>query len=168
LKFRNRSQPHQAASQIILYIAIALLAIALSTIAVIHIHSGSIWEPPNYTSICHRDDKYPDPHRLKFYPIKVMVQPWRGEHHVYAIFAVPMQYQHIYYRSFMQVKGIDTKWNVTIAKPHLYGVTAPEGHFLLVGFVYTRLALLHLITGRFGELKLPCNWHLSIWVNQTN
>jgi hypothetical protein len=28
---------------------------------------------------------------LRFHPLKIVAEPWRGEHNVYAIFAIPLQ-----------------------------------------------------------------------------
>jgi hypothetical protein len=100
---------------------------------------------------------------LQFHPIKIVVEPWRGEHNVYAIFAVPLQYQDIYFRSHMLVKGTKTPWDVTIANEQMFRVKAPKDHFLLVGFFRTRLTLLYLITGKFSDLHKPCNWTLYIF-----
>jgi hypothetical protein len=100
---------------------------------------------------------------LQFHPIKIVAEPWRGEHHVYAIFTVPLQYKKNYERSRMLVKGSDTPWYVTLTDGQKYGVTTPEGHFLLIGFFRTRMALWYWISGKFGDLQQPCNWTLHIF-----
>lgn len=100
---------------------------------------------------------------LQFHPIKIVAQPWRGEHNVYAIFAVPLQYKKIYERSKMLVKGSDTPWYVTLTDGQEYGVKTPEGHFLLIGFFRTRLALWYWINGKFADLQQPCNWTLHVF-----
>jgi|GEM_PF-868664 len=103
---------------------------------------------------------------LQFHPIKTVVKPWRGEHNVYAIFALPLQYQDIYYRSQLLVKGTDTPWLITPTDGRKYGATAPEGYFLVIGFFRTRLALLYFVTGKFSELQQPCNWTLYLFPEQ--
>jgi hypothetical protein len=100
---------------------------------------------------------------LQFYPITVVAEPWRGKHNVYAIFAVPLQYKEIYKRSILLVKGNNTSWYVTITDERKYGATTPEGHFLLIGFFRTRLALWYWINGKFADLQKPCNWTLHIF-----
>ncbi len=104
------------------------------------------------------------PRSLQFNPIKVVAEPWRGEHNVYAIFALPLKYKDIYYRSKLLVKGTDIPWGVTIANERLYGLAIPDGYFLLVGFFRTRIALWYLISGRFSDLQQPCNWTLHLFV----
>jgi hypothetical protein len=98
---------------------------------------------------------------LQFHPIKIVAEPWRGEHNVYAVFALPLAYRNIYHQSNLMIKGSDTVWNVTLTDGRKYGVsTVPEGKFLVIGFFRTRLALLYLISGKFSYLKDPCNWTL--------
>jgi hypothetical protein len=101
---------------------------------------------------------------LQFHPIKVVAEPWRGNHNVYGIFAVPLQYKEIYERSrsILLVKGSDTGWYVTITDGRKYGETIPEGHFLLIGFFRTRLALWYWLNGKFADLQQACNWTLHI------
>jgi len=100
---------------------------------------------------------------LQFHPIKIVAEPWRGEHNVYAIFALPIQYQEIYYRSSLVVKGTDTHWYATVTDGKKYGVAVPEGSFLMVGFFRTRLALWYWLNGKFSDLQQPCNWTLHLF-----
>ncbi len=100
---------------------------------------------------------------LKFHPIKIVAEPWRGEHHVYSIFALPLQYQSIHQRSQLLVKGTDTPWLITPTDGLKYGEIAPEDTFLVIGFFPTRLTLWYWVSGRFGELRQPCNWTLHLF-----
>ncbi len=100
---------------------------------------------------------------LQFHPVKIVAEPWRGEHNVYAVFALPLQYQEIYYRSALVVKGTDTQWYATITDGKKYGVAVPEDSFLMVGFFRTRLALWYWLTGKFSDLQQPCNWTLHLF-----
>jgi len=100
---------------------------------------------------------------LKFHPIKVVAEPWRGEHHVYTVFALPLQYKDIYYRSQLLVKDTDTPWGVTPTDGVRYGATTPDDHFLVIGFFPTRLALWYWVSGRFSYLQQPCNWTLHLF-----
>ena len=108
-------------------------------------------------------DKLSKSNSLKFHPIKIVAKPWRGEHNVYAIFALPLKYYDIYQRSQLLVKGTDTPWDVTPTDGLRDGQTAPEGHFLVIGFFRTRLALWYWASGRFGDLQQPCNWTLHLF-----
>jgi hypothetical protein len=100
---------------------------------------------------------------LKFHPIKIVAEPWRGEHHVYAIFALPLKYQNIYDHSQLLVKDTDTPWLITPTDGLKYGEIAPDDSFLVVGFFPTRLTLWYWVSWRFGELKQPCNWTLHLF-----
>ena len=106
---------------------------------------------------------------LIFHPIKVVAEPWRGEHHVYSIFALPLQYKDIdlYYRSQLLVKDSDTPWVVTRTDGLRYGATTPEDHFLVIGFFPTRLTLWYWLSGRFSVLQQPCNWTLQLFPNKS-
>ena len=112
-------------------------------------------------------NKLSNSNSLRFHPLKIVAEPWRGEHNVYAIFAIPLQYKDSGYRSKLLVKGSNTPWDVSPANERLYGLTVPEGHFLVLGFFRTRLALLYLASGRFGDLKEPCNWTLHFFPHKT-
>ena len=98
----------------------------------------------------------------QFYPMKLVVEPWRGEHNVYAIFALPIEYRHTRRQAKMMVKGTGTQWEVTIANPSLYDLTTPDGYFLVIGFFRTRIALWRFVTGTFDQLQQPCNWVLHL------
>jgi hypothetical protein len=98
--------------------------------------------------------------RLAFKPSILVVEPWRGQHNVYAVFAVPMAYREIYYRSVMEVKGIKTGWKATIADNTDMKIKPPEGQFLMISFFPTRLTLWYWLTGKFSHLQDPCNWTL--------
>ena len=106
---------------------------------------------------------------LIFHPIKVVAEPWRGEHHVYSIFALPLQYKDIdlYYRSQLLVKDSDTPWKVEPTDGLSYGATTPDKHFLVIGFFPTRLTLWYWVSGRFGDLQQPCNWMLQLFPNKS-
>ncbi len=103
------------------------------------------------------------PKRLEFKPFRLVVEPWRGEHNVYVVFAVPLAYYEIYYRSVMRVEGTQKGWDATIANAKGMRVESPEGHFLMVSFFPTRLAIWYWLKGNFSNLQDPCNWTLYIY-----
>jgi len=115
------------------------------------------------TSLCPAMTEIRNSPSLQFHPIKIVAEPWRGEHNVYAVFALPLQYQEIYYRSALVVKGTDTHWYATVTDGKKYGVAVPEDSFLMVGFFRTRLALWYWLTGKFSDLLQPCNWTLYLF-----
>ncbi len=155
-----------AAQKKLLYIAVITLTIGI----IVTIIAWSIQAPsPTASSdvnpaLCPTmTDNLSKSKSLKFHPIKVVAEPWRGEHHVYAIFALPLQYQSIHQRSQLLVKDTDTPWLITPTDGLKYGEIAPEDTFLVIGFFPTRLTLWYWISGRFGELRQPCNWTLHLF-----
>ncbi len=120
--------------------------------------------PSNQYSLCPNQPQGEvlDNGQKQFYPMKLVVEPWRGEHNVYAIFALPLEYRRNRRQVKMMVKGTGTEWEVTIANPSLYDLTTPDGYFLVIGFFRTRVALWRFVTGTFDQLQQPCNWVLHL------
>ncbi|WP_434687330.1 hypothetical protein [Pseudanabaena minima] len=146
------------------------VAIALTIGSIFTVIAWSIQAPSQTTSseinpaLCPTmTDNLSKSNSLRFHPIKVVVEPWRGEHHVYSIFALPLQYKEIYYRSQLLVKDTDTPWEVTPTDGLRYGAITPDDHFLVIGFFPTRLTLWYWVSGRFGDLQQPCNWTLHLF-----
>ncbi|MBD2178278.1 hypothetical protein H6F42_15275 [Pseudanabaena sp. FACHB-1998] len=103
----------------------------------------------------------------KFNPRKITVQPWLGEHHVYALFAVPKKYGNAYYASYsdvlVTVKGVTQPITATKANPSLYErVDVSEDSSLMVAYLWTRETIWQILQGKYGELTNPCNWTLYI------
>ncbi|WP_055077086.1 hypothetical protein [Pseudanabaena sp. 'Roaring Creek'] len=152
------------------FLCIAVIALALVSISAITVialspqTTSSQIDPSAQSQQCSAmTDSLSKSDSLQFHPIKILAEPWRGEHHVYAIFALPLQYQKIYHRSQLLVKGNDTPWQITPTDGRKYGVAIPQGHFLVIGFFRTRLALWYWANGRFGDLQQPCNWTLHLF-----
>lgn len=94
---------------------------------------------------------------------KIVVQPWLGPHHVYGVFVLPNRYRHEEkYAVTMTIRGFDHHFAVAEKpdKRHVDHVFAPPGHYVLRGYVPTRLALWFLATGLFNDLRDSCNWTL--------
>jgi hypothetical protein len=96
------------------------------------------------------------------HPQKVVVEPWRGEHHVYAIFSIPGGYLN------------DKLFTVTIQDVGVFcgelafagtnvanGVYAKPGHYLMKALFTTRAAIWLIAQGKAEELKQPSHWRLS-------
>ena len=100
----------------------------------------------------------------RIHAIKVVAQPWLGQHHVFGIFMVPSPY--LSSRSYSATISVlsfsgpfsldqrpETQWaGEVVMKP---------GSYLVRGYVPTRMAVWFLITGQFGELRSPCHWTLE-------
>lgn len=101
----------------------------------------------------------------KVNPKKIVVEPWRGQHHVYALFIVPKEYAATLgeREAIVRINGVESTVNATVAKPSLYKqVEVPEDGLLLISYLWTRDALWQILQGKYGELQQSCNWTLYI------
>jgi hypothetical protein len=103
----------------------------------------------------------------KFNPSKIVVQPWLGEHHVYALFALPKKFgdaSNIGYSDVLvTVQGVNQPIKATKANLSLYGkVDMKEDSFMMVAYLWTRETMWQILQGKYGELTNPCNWTLYI------
>ena len=95
------------------------------------------------------------------YPEKVVVHPWLGEHNVYAIFMLPNNYV---YDRFMTINlpvnktfcGIVTHPSQTIDE-----INAKPGHYLVKGYLQTRITIKLIFAGQMNDLKQVNNWQLG-------
>jgi len=100
----------------------------------------------------------------KYYthPQKIVIQPWRGQHHVYAIFAVPNKYAT---DSVMQVtlpeNDPDCGTIDYIDNSSIEGIDAQPGYYLVKGYLNTRIALWLIAQGKGDKLQQPSNWKLG-------
>jgi hypothetical protein len=96
------------------------------------------------------------------HPDKIVIEPWRGEHHVYAIFMIPGGYLNDKLFT-VTIEGTGTFCGqlafagTTVA----YGVAAKPGHYLMKALFLTRAAVWLIAQGKEDELKQPANWRLS-------
>ncbi|NJL63586.1 MAG: hypothetical protein HC903_19320 [Methylacidiphilales bacterium] len=96
------------------------------------------------------------------YPEKIIVKPWRGQHHVYGIFMIPGG--HINDKLFtLNIPGEPTFCGVMEYKGTVEaeGVRAKPGSYLMKGLINTRTALRVISQGKVDELKKPNNWKLG-------
>ncbi|MBD2354186.1 hypothetical protein H6G41_06030 [Tolypothrix sp. FACHB-123] len=96
------------------------------------------------------------------YPEKIVIQPWRGQHHVYGIFMIPNGYEHDYLLQF-QLPDNSTYCGTVYYSIHnvLDGIKARPDNYLVKGYVNTRLALWLMIQGKLDHLQQPSNWSLG-------
>ncbi|MDP5338849.1 MAG: hypothetical protein NWQ28_09780 [Nodularia sp. (in: cyanobacteria)] len=102
-----------------------------------------------------KDEKY------YTHPEKLVVQPWRGQHNVYAIFIIPSGYKS------------DGLFTVTTPGTRTYcgriqdigqvssGVDQPKYYTINRGFLNTRIALKLIAQGKLDQLRKPDNWRLG-------
>ncbi|MGJ5675743.1 MAG: hypothetical protein ACR9NN_19355 [Nostochopsis sp.] len=99
----------------------------------------------------------------KFYihPEKIVVEPWRGRHHVYAIFMIPSGYINDHLLK-VTIEGMDSICGVTtyLGQNSADGIHAKPGYYLSKGWLQTRMALWLIFQGQYKHLKQSGNWIL--------
>jgi hypothetical protein len=99
-----------------------------------------------------------------FRATRTVVQPWRGPHHVYGVFSIPLQYKfdHLFV-SKLTIQGIPAEFLAGSPEDEdIYSGQPKSGHYVKRVYLSTRTALWFLLTGRFGDLKASCHWWLVI------
>ncbi|OIP68675.1 MAG: hypothetical protein AUK48_15400 [Oscillatoriales cyanobacterium CG2_30_44_21] len=106
-----------------------------------------------------------DPNYYQVNATTIAIEPWLGEHNVYALFVVPKKYAVILNEreAIVRVKGVANNIEATPAKPSLYKrVAVPEGSAPLVSYLWTRETVWQILQGKYGELQHLCSWTLYI------
>ncbi len=100
----------------------------------------------------------------KYYihPEKIVVEPWRGEHHIYGIFQIPGGYLNDKLLK-VEIPGSRTYCGVVAYGGTVTtdGVYAKPGYYLMKGFLNTRIAIKLILQGKQEELKQSKNWNLG-------
>jgi len=93
---------------------------------------------------------------------EIVVQPWRGQHHVYALFQIPDGYQHEYLFR-LKIPGEPTQCGglMPLDKNVLASIPRKQGYYPVRGYLNTRIALNLMIQGKLNQLKQPQNWQLG-------
>ncbi|MBE9052553.1 hypothetical protein IQ243_19425 [Nostocales cyanobacterium LEGE 11386] len=95
------------------------------------------------------------------YPEKLVVQPWRGPHHVYAIFMIPSGYRSDGLFT-VSIPGTQTYCGQYINGGKITsGVDEPKYYTMMRGYLNTRIALKLIAQGNINQLKQPFNWRLG-------
>jgi len=112
------------------------------------------------TAECSR--KIPASNMDRLDPKEVFVRPWFGQHQVYGIFMIPNGSNDNGKYGVMTVLGFSHRLKLAQESDRYYPdrLLAEPGHYVKRGYVPTRVALWFLFTGRFGDLRDPCNWAL--------
>jgi hypothetical protein len=102
------------------------------------------------------------------HPEKVIVNPWLGQHKIYAIFIVPNG--HLY----------DNFITINLGNNHIFcgdvsrlpysqdGVIAKPGYDLAKGYLHTRTGIKFILGGKINEIRKASNWQLGIARDQSN
>ena len=93
--------------------------------------------------------------------IRTVVQPWRGPHHVYGLFALPEQLMESKrYAVTISVKGT-LRYCLWVERSRWHRwqfVGTEEGRHVVRLYVPTRVALWFLVNGRLDDLRRTENW----------
>ncbi len=135
---------------------------AVATVALLVAGTATwLWTAPTTADCAATAD--PGAHELP--ATRVVVEPWLGPHHVYGVFIVPNRYKPNL-NLVVSMTFRDFNHQIAIAaKPdnrQVGAVVVPPGHYVLRGYVPTRLALWFLVTGHFQQLRHACNWMLAV------
>ncbi|MEA5573174.1 hypothetical protein [Calothrix sp. UHCC 0171] len=100
----------------------------------------------------------------KYYthPEKIVVKPWRGQHHVFGIFMIPGGYLNDNLFK-LEIPGEQTYCGVLAYEGTVEaeGVRAKPGAYLMKGLLNTRTALWLISQGKVDELKKIENWKVG-------
>lgn len=113
---------------------------------------------------CLAEDRISDDKVYRTHPVKVVVQPWLGQHHVFGVFVVPMHYRSgKSYQGMLSVLGFQEAlapdWQPLDRR--IEDVTVAQEHYLIRGYIPTRFALWSILTGQSRALRDPHNWILE-------
>lgn len=97
----------------------------------------------------------------QIHPVKVVVEPWKGEHHVYGVFLVPDTFRDkppilVTIKTVGSYCGTGYTPNKSID-----GILAPDGFFMMKQMIRTRSVLWSILQGNFPKLADPQNWVLT-------
>ncbi|MBD0264407.1 MAG: hypothetical protein ICV85_18200 [Tolypothrix sp. T3-bin4] len=136
----------------VIYIAIFILSLSFIT----------LWMPLKDTT-CNAAEPFLTSKTPKFqvHASKVIVEPWLGEHHVYAIFMVPDKYKEAPF-FILTVKDVGSFCKKPFGNSEYYDdVLAEPGTHLIRDYIRTRLALRLIFQGLYFKLNDKYNWSLT-------
>ncbi|MBE9210799.1 hypothetical protein IQ244_30715 [Nostoc sp. LEGE 06077] len=100
----------------------------------------------------------------KYYanPVDLVVQPWRGQHHVYGTFLIPNIYKNDGFFT-LTLPGNKTYCGqlLNVSGFVIPGVYPKPENRIVRGYLNTRVALLLILQGHINDLNQPENWKLG-------
>ena len=137
--------------RVVTYIIIFLLSLSLIT----------LWMPLDDTDCSAERFLASKAQKFQVHATKVVVQPWLGEHNVYAIFMVPDKYKEPPFFN-LTVKGLGSFCEKPFGNSQFYDdIFAEPGTHLVRDYIRTRLALRLIIQGLYFQLNDKSNWSLT-------
>lgn len=134
----------------------------ITTVGVGLVWSSHLLKPPS-TDFCTGEGYLPSDGNINsVHAIKVVVEPWLGEHHVYGIFQVDSHKCPPGHPVILTVVGGGKYCEATNPIGQSFqDIEASAGHYLSKHFVRTRTALWSSLHGSFYQLQQPQNWKLT-------
>ncbi len=133
------------------YIIIFLLSLSFIT----------LWLPLNDSDCNSEPFMASKTQKFQVHATKVVVQPWRGEHQVYAIFMVPNKYERSPF-FILTVKGLGSFCEKPFGNSqYVDDISAEPGTHLIKDYIRTRLALRLILQGWYFQLNDKSNWSLT-------
>lgn len=132
----------------------------LSFLSVIAINHFSTRSP---ITACHSWGFAPTNTQVNYtHPQKIVVNPWKGQHHVYGVFEIPGGYLNEPLFT-VSLPGERTFCGVSAFKgvKSFDGIEAKPGHYLMKGMLNTRVALWLIIQGKGDKLNQPQYWKMG-------
>ena len=99
-------------------------------------------------------------HKYYTHPQQLVIQPWRGQHNVYAIFLLPRKYKPDSLFTFTIPKGKTYCGGYRLSLQTLPGMNSSE-YLTIKAYLNTRTAVKLILQGNLYELQQPNNWQLG-------
>ncbi|MBD2560773.1 MULTISPECIES: hypothetical protein [Nostoc] len=120
-----------------------------------------LWWPVNDSDCNFEDFLASKTTKFQVHATKVIVQPWRGRHHVYGIFMIPDEYKQAPF-FVLTVQGAGSYCSKQFGhKKNFNGVFAKPGTYLVRKFIRTRTALRLILQGLYFQINDKKNWTLT-------
>ncbi len=133
------------------YILILLLSLSIIT----------LWWPVNDSDCNFGDFLASKTAKFQLNATKVIVQPWRGRHHVYGIFMIPDEYKQAPF-FVVTVQGAGSYCSKQFGyKKNFDGIFAEPGTYLVRKFIRTRTALRLIFQGLYFQINDQQDWTLT-------
>ncbi|QMS87127.1 hypothetical protein HUN01_05870 [Nostoc edaphicum CCNP1411] len=133
------------------YILILLLSLSIIT----------LWWPVNNSDCNYETFLTSKTTKFQVRATKVIVQPWRGRHHVYGIFMIPDEYKQSPF-FVLTVQGAGSYCSKQFGyRKNFNDILAEPGTYLVRKFIRTRTALRLILQGLYFEINNKDNWTLT-------
>jgi len=96
------------------------------------------------------------------HPEKVIVKPWLGRHHIYAIFMLPKGNLHDNFITVNLATNQTFCSNISKIGQNVDGIIAQPGYDLAKGYLHTRTGIKFILAGKINDIKKVENWRLGV------